>query len=275
MNMQNEIQPKQKTVVFDEAGETVEEIEASADAETEQLEATEGEAPAEEAARSEETQETPDSSRGKYRIGDRVFDTQEEALAYATSQVSALETENQVADAYRQGMRDALTNTPTAVENVTPAVPPAPAYSAEELYTDPQAFLDKYARKIKEETRAEIDQSLSLKAQSDQIWREFTDRHPALAEFRHEVEDFVSKNTTDVRAVIATKGRPASYDFIATKMKSRFQAYASVVAPKRELPNTRSDASPSSKAARVTQTPPPKKPLSFAEQLRSIRKRGT
>lgn len=269
--MQNQVQVPKKTVVFDESGETVEEFEAAPEMEQTDLVESVEDTPAE---NEPEVEAAPAPAAGKYRIGDKTFDTQEEALAYATSQVSALETENQVADAYRQGLRDALSHAAPPVENVTPATPPPPAYNTEELYTDPQAFLDKYARKIKEEARAEIDQSLSLKAQSDQIWREFTDRHPSLAEFRNEVEDFVAKNQTEVRAVISTKGRPASYDYIATKMKSRFEAYANAVKPSRELPNKRSDASPSNKTARVTQSAPAKKPLSFAEQLRSIRKRG-
>jgi hypothetical protein len=269
--MQNQTPSKQKSVVFDESGQTVEETEASAEEHEGQEEGEELEAKAPE---EEETEESPEE-KGKYRIGERVFDTQEEALAFATSQVSTLQTENQVADAYRQGLRDALSNASGAPENVTLPPPAAPAYNTEELYTDPQSFLDKYARKIKEETRSEIEQRDALKAQSDQIWHEFTDRHPSLAEFRNEVEDFVSGNKTEVRSIIATKGRPSSYDFIATKMKSRFHAYANAVKPRRELPNTRADASPSSKSERVTQISSQKKPLSFAEQLRSIRKKGT
>lgn len=265
MNLQKDANEQRKQVVFDESGETVAEMEAAVEGEevAEQVEDTE--APLE--------SENQDSGPGKYRIGDKSFDTQEEALAYATSQVSALETENQVADAYRQGIRDAIAQAQPGGERVTPQAPPPPAYNTEELYADPQAFLDKYAQRIKTETLSELDQRTSLQAQSDQIWREFTDRHPSLSDFRSEVEDFVSKNRTEVRAVIATKGAPSSYDFIATKIKSRFESYANAVKPKRALPNARSDASPSSKSERVTQNPAAKKPLSFAEQLRSIRKR--
>lgn len=265
MNTQTEPKTK-KTVVFDEGGQTVEEIETQADEVEQEL------APETEVEETTEETEAP-APTGKYRIGDKVFATQDEALAYATSQVSAMETEAQIADAYRQGMREALLQSPQAAESVTPQAPAAPAYDTEELYTNPQAFLEKYATKIKTEAQAEIDQRLTLKERSDQIWREFTDRHPALADFRNEVEDFVTKNQTEVRAIISTKGRPASYDYVATKLKSRFEAYASAVKPKRALPNTTAGASPSTKSERVTPKTDTKKPLSFSEQLRTIRKR--
>lgn len=254
-------QAEGKENVFDENGQTVEEVEAaSADAGAE-----------EDSGEAEAATEVPAS--GKYRIGDKTFATQDEALAYAQSQVSALETEQQIADAYRQGMREALQTAPSAGESVTSNVVPKNDLDSEELYTNPQAFLDKFATKIKSETKAEIDQRESLKAQSDQIWREFTERHPGLADFRSEVEQFVQGQVTEVRAIISTKGKPASYDWIATKLKSRFEAYANAVKPKRELPNTGSGASPSSKSGSVTQKEASKKPLSFADEIRNMRKK--
>lgn len=249
-----------KTAVFDEHGQTVEEIEtAPAEEITDQAEAV--------------SQDNAPQAPGKYRIGDRLFATQEEALEYAQSQVSALETEQQIADAYRQGMREALSTGTQPAESVTPKAPAANELDTEELYTNPQAFLNKFATKIKTETRSEIDQVTSLKQQSDQIWREFTERHPALADFRSEVEGFVGEHTLDVRGIISTKGRPASYDWIATKLKSRFEAYANAVKPKRELPNGSAGASPSTRAGGVPPKEAGKKPSTFSEQIRNIRKK--
>ena len=220
-----------------------------------------------------QTQKEAVHASGKYRIGEKTFVTQDEALEYAQSQVSALETEQQVADAYRQGMREAMQTAPGVAESVTHSQPAQNSLDTEELYTNPQAFLDKFATKIKTETRSEIEQRDSLKAQSDQIWREFTERHPALSDFRNEVETFVQGDVNAVRAIIVTKGKPASYDYIATKLKSRFETYANAVKPKRELPNGSVGASPSSKANGVTPKEPTKKILSFAEQIRTIRKK--
>lgn len=263
--MQTQVeQPQKKEAVFDENGQTIEEI------------VTAPEEPAqEEFAETPAETETPApqlKGDGKYRIGDRYFQTQDEALAYAQSQVSALETEQQIADAYRQGMREALLANPQTAQEVTPQVTKQSEFDTEELYTNPQAFLDKYATKIKSETRAELEQRDNLRTASDQIWHEFMQRHPMLADFRREVEDFANANQNEVRAVIATKGRPAGYDYVATKIKARFEAYANAVKPKRELPNNTQGASPSSKAAGVTPKAEAKKPLSFAEQVRSLKK---
>lgn len=261
MNVQTE-QLTERERVFDENGATIEEVPTD-DAETEA-----GEIPAEAAVAPSTTVHAK-----KFRIGDREFDTQDEALAFAQSHVNTLEVEAQVADAYRQGIRDAATPATTGQPNVTQPSQVQPD-DTEELYTNPQAFLERFASKIKTETRAEIDQRDALKTESDNIWREFTDRHPELADFRTEVENFVSGNLTEVRAMIGVKGRPSAYDWVATKLKSRWEAYNSALKPRRELPNTRTGASPGAPATTVTPPPRAEKPLSFSEQLRSIRKRG-
>jgi len=256
MQQQTQTTETQTERVFGEDGQTVEEnvIEAAAD----------GEAGA----------EVVEAPAPKYRIGDQEFTTQAEALAYAQSQVSALTTETQVADAYRQGIRDGISNPGAGNPGVTPPTAPVePELNTEELYTNPKDFLAKYAQRIKSEVLNETSSAQNMRAQSDQIWREFTDRHPEMADFRVEVEAFVSNNQPDVRGVIATKGRPASYDFIATKLKSHFERYANSLKPKRDLPNTTAGASPTQRATGVTPKEPVKKELSFSDQIRSVRKR--
>lgn len=254
--MQTQAEETPKEVIFDENGQTV-----GAELEPDPV------ADAAKAAAAGEPE-------GKYRIGDKTFATADEALTYAQSNIVALETETQVADAYRQGIRDAGVSAAPQNPNVTlEPTPAAPALDTQELYTNPQAFLAKYAAQIKTEINHENNQATNLRAQSDQIWREFCDRHPNLADFRTEVEAFVGQNTPDVRGIIATKGRPASYDFIATKLKSRFEAYSNSLKPKRELPNNSGGASPTARGSSVTPETQPKKALSFSEQVRSIRKR--
>jgi hypothetical protein len=254
-----------REVVFDENGQTVEVVEAP----------EEGSAPIEETADpvAEAAREAA-APAAKFRIGDQEFATADEALAYAQSQVSTLGTEIQVADAYRQGIRDAIANpggTAPGVTQVTP--PPAPVLNTEELYTNPQEFLRKYGDNIKAEVLSTTQQQQSMKQQSDAIWSEFAARHPEMSEFRNEVEAYVQGDQATVRSVIQTKGRPASYDFIATKLKSRFEAYANAVKPKRELANTTTTTTPNAKGTSVTPPTAAKKALSFSEQIRSIRKR--
>lgn len=267
--MQQQTTQTQKTATFDDQGNTIEETEIVQEENAAEPLGSQPEPGSEDGNGKELAQGSP----GKYRIGDKTFATQDEALEYAQSQVSALTTEQQIADAYRQGMREALSQPTQTAENVIPQTPAQPELNTEELYTNPQAFLDKFSRKIKTEAQAELDQRNAVQRESDQIWREFTERHPALADFRTEVENFVAGQTTEVRAIIATKGRPAGYDWVATKLKSRFEAYANAVKPKRELPNGSGGVTQSTKSGDVTPKTPAKKPLSFSEQIRSIRKR--
>lgn len=255
----------QKENVFDEGGQTVAQL-ASQDTEApEQTDIVEetAEEVVEEAA--VEAAPAPES----YRIGDKNFTSQADALAYAQQ----LDAERQSLDAYQQGLRDAMSQTPGTAENVTPAAPAAPEINPEELYTNPQAYMEKYGNKIKAETQAALEARMQAQATSEQIWREFTDRHPELADFRAEVESCVEENKNDVLALIRTKGRPAGYDHVALKLKSRFESYSNALKPKRQLSNSVSVAPPAARATGVTPKAPQEKVLSFAEQVRSIRKR--
>lgn len=264
-----------KENIFDEQGNTIGTIEAEAQAPAEQeaeVEASdESDSGAGPQASASEEESGSRASGGKFRIGDKVFNTQKEALAYAESRTTQLETETQIADAYRQGIRDAMSQTSAPAESVTPQAQAPDELDPEELYTNPQSYTAKLRQRIKAETLAEVEAREQNRTQSDQIWHEFTSRHPMLADFRGDVENFTAQNLTAVQAIIATKGRPAAYDYVATKIRSDFERKAAALKPKRELPNTTAGASPSSKAAGVTPKTEPKKALSLSEQLRSIR----
>lgn len=260
-------QTTRKEVVFDEHGQTVEEQVVEAP-EAGHAQGTDESDPVAEAARAEAAAAAAPTA--KYRIGDREFATSDEAIAFAQSNISTLNSEIQVADAYRQGIRDAIANPTGAPPVVTP---PAPVLNTEELYTNPQEFLRKYGDQIKTEVLSTAQQQQNVVQQSNAIWAEFVARHPEMSEFRTEVESFVQLDQANVRAIIQTKGRPASYDFIATKLKSRFEAYANAVKPKRELANTNTATTPNAKGTSVTPPAAAKKPLSFSEQVRSMRKR--
>lgn len=252
--------PTQETV-FDEQGNVV----------TEETEHEETENTGNDAAEDENTGEP--EAEGKYQIGDRFFNTLEEAHAFATSQMSTLQTEAQVADAYRQGIRDAISRGEQQDPNAGQQTPPEEDFDEETYFANPKEFLSNFAKKIKQETIQSFEQKAQTQQQSETIWREFTDRHPALADFRTETESFVSQNADAVRAIIATKGQAAGYDYVALKLREQFNRYTKALKPARELPNGHGGASPSGTGKSVTQKTQTKKPLSFAEQIRSIKKK--
>lgn len=203
------------------------------------------------------------ASGKKYRIGDQEFDTQDEALAYAQRQT-------EVADAYRQGINDAV-QTQNPAPGATPAAAPnTPEFNEQEFYENPGEFLRKYGEKVKNETVQAINQTQAEKEASDAVWKQFTSRHPELADFRNEVEQAAGQHLAELSMINKTKGIPAGFDFVALKVKSNFQRYAQAVKPQRQLPNARQVQNPGGGTS-VTPKKPKPKPLSMAEQVRSIK----
>lgn len=205
----------------------------------------------------------PADSGKKYRIGDVEFDTAEEALAYARTQTD-------IADAYRQGVSDAVqTQNPQA--SATPAqTPNEPEFNEQLYYENPGEFLKQYTSKVEERVISKVTQSQAEREASDRVWAQFTSRHPELADFRNEVEAAAGNHLTELTLINKTKGLPAGFDFVALKVKENFQRYARAVKPARQLPNTRQVQNPGGGAS-VTPKKPKAKPLSMAEQVRSIK----
>lgn len=247
--------------VFDEQG-----VEIPADQEFEAPEVTDEEVVETD---EEESGDVPEpNAAGKYRIGDKEFATQEEALAYATSQVQVLESERQLGDAYRQGIQDALQqNTPNP--SVTPA---APEDLSEKFFADPTKFVNDLRTDIKKEVRGELDHETQQRNLAEKIWGDFATRHPDLADFREDIEHLALVNQKDLILVNKTKGINGGYDFLATKMRAKFAAYKDAQRPRRQLPNGGGGPSPTGKQPSVTPAAPAKKPLSFMQQVRSIKK---
>lgn len=262
--------PPRKTVVFGEDGG---EIEASEENElqdvTEEAEAgAEGEE-AEGEGEGEGAAGEGEGGEGKIKIGDMSFNSVEEAHAWASKQVGQEQDHTQEVNAYRQVIQEALRN-PNGGENVTPA---KPQFDEEKLWANPQEFLQEFGNNIRQQTLDEINKANALKANGEAVWNEFTGRHPQLADFREEVEQFAAANTKELAALTKAKGRTATYDYIAVSLKAKFQRYADAQKPRRELPNGKGGTSPSGKGTGVTPTKPAKKPLSFSEQIRSIKKK--
>lgn len=258
-----------KERVFDASGETVEEFDVPQD-----------EGGAEEPASDPETQdiepdaepasETTEPGTGgpahKYRIGDKTFATQAEALSYAEGQVAST-TE---VDAYRQVLREAIAQVPRQ-ESVTPAQ--KPAMNTEELYTNPEEFLTKFAKQVKTETLSEFNQSQAQLDADNRVWSDFSTRHPDLTDFRQEITELVGRIQPEVQAVGRSKGSVAAYDYVATKFKAHIERINAALKPRRELKNGSGGAPAGGKVQTVMPKSTEKKPLSMAEQIRSLKKR--
>lgn len=211
---------------------------------------------------------------GKYKIGSKTFKTVAEATAYAESQISALETDRQVTDAYRQGIRDAISQSQPAPAQTEPE----DDFDESEYYANPRDFLKKFAAKVETRVLGTVQQTAAQAAQAEAVWRDFGDRHPMYAdkEFRGEIEGIANQHADTLKVIIATKGKDAAYDYCALKLKEKIDRYVQASKPSRKLSNASSGASPTPKGGGqggVTPKPAAKKPETFHEQIMKIRKK--
>lgn len=235
----------------------------------EDIESDDGEAPDDGAAAAQGAG-AQQGQGGKYRIGDKEFNTAEEAYAFATSQVSTLQTEIQVRDAYQQGMQDAA-QVQNPQQGVTPATEAgAPAFDSQKYYENPEEFLQQYAKQVEDRVLNKIQSQTVAQTQAQRVWTEFSSRHPDLADFAPDVDSVAAENMAQLKIVNATKGPAAGYDFIAMKVREKFQRHAQALKPGRQLSNTR-QAQPQGGTVGVTPPKQPKKPKTFSEQIRSMR----
>lgn len=255
-----------RTATFDGAGNEVDESLAH---EMEDIEAPAGDEPSEADPIDEDIDAADEPPQGKYKIGDKFFATQEEAYAYAQAKI---EEDDRIANAYRQGTQDILQTFPHAQSVTPPVAPPEDDFNEEEYYADPKGFLKKHGERVANDVINTIHRQQSVKEASDTIWREFTEKHPELADYRADVEAYVEQNTTAIQGVFAAKGKDAGYNHLAVQMKAKFARYAAALKPSRALPNNRT-SQPAANASGVTPKKPAAKPLSFSEQIRSIKKK--
>ncbi len=251
------------TIVGDEEEVVTPPADETEEEETEEPAEGEEETPAE----GDEPETPAPAVKGKYRIGDKYFNTEAEALAFANSR----ETEHTAIDAYRQGIRDAANlNNPGA--SVTPPEDDGGIPFDEEAYlADPAGYMRKRDALLINKAAETINTQSSIKEQGNRIWNEFAGRHPELSEFRPETESFVSQNKDEIQAIIRTKGQAAAYDFIALSMKANFRKYQTLGKPQRTLPNGGGGASPTAPGRGVTPKAPKEKIMTFAEQIRQRR----
>lgn len=251
-------QAQQRERVFGTDGNTIEEVVAE-------------EVPEEVVEETEAVEETetppaaPAAAAHKYRIGDKTFATQAEAITYAEGQVGA----GTEVDAYRQALREVISQVPRSPV-VTPVTPVEE--NADEIYTNPAEYLRKRDDRIKAEVLQQVNQQTAVTEADNRIWHEFSDRHPDLSDFREEIASLVGKIQPEVQAIGRTKGQAAAYDYVATKFKVHAERINAALKPKRALPNGAGGGAAGGKVETVTPKPDAKKPLSFSEQVRNLRK---
>lgn len=195
----------------------------------------------------------------KIRIGDRTFDSQKEAWSYAEE----LERQRLAADAYRQGIQDALQRDNPQAQNE----PPPPEENFEEkFYADPKKFLDEYGQKIRDNVTREVLGQVEKQSKVTKLWEQFYNENPDLQSQRALVQAILQQEW-DTLGHMPDHGK--ALKLLAEKTRGELNKYFEQLKPRQELPNTKAGASP---GGQVTTTRPQvdKKPLDFLSQVRHL-----
>lgn len=225
------------------------------------LEASET-APVAEEAPAEGTEEpasaAPAEEETLIRIGTETFKTQREAIAYAEQ----LEREKLVAESYNQGIRDTLnSNTGTAPQ-------PEPEDNFEErFYANPKETLKEVQAKARDEAIAVI----RAENQRENLWTQFLTENPDIR--RKDAERVLNENWDTIGKMTDLS---KAMKVLAQRTRAEYEEIRDLMKPRTELSSKRGPASPSSGGtpARVTPEKKTEAPLSFAAQLKSIKRQG-
>lgn len=123
-------------------------------------------------------------------IGNRIFNTAEEAIAYADS----IERERTIRELHNQAPAQAAP-TPATQTRVDPA---------DILFDDPKAAIRLLKEQIKEESSAETNKQKT----NEQVWKGFYDKNPDLQGFEDIVELQKSKHWASIRDVPVDQALP-------------------------------------------------------------------
>ena len=191
------------------------------------------------------------------RIGDQEFKSAAEAIKYA----ERLENERLVSQAYNMGIKETL-----AATQPQEAPPVVEDNFEERFYADPKAAL----KEMKEQASKEALVMIKAEQQRENLWNSFLNEYPDIE--RRDAERILAENMDTLRRLTdVEKGK----QLLATKVRAEYQRIADKFKPKVQLANTSGRiASSSSAPIGVTPKGQAEKPLTLAQQMKSLKKRS-
>jgi hypothetical protein len=199
----------------------------------------------------------------------QVFATEKEAFEYLKGRVGQLETETLLAEAREEGRAQAMQYIPQSNQLQQAMPEPEPEIDMDKFYENPAQFLADNNKKVYEQAVAQMRREQQAQTQEQQLWNNFTKAHPDLADFEEDV-NFVANQHMDTVKALASRNQKKAMDFVATKVREKFQRYIEARKPTRVLSNTKAGPSVGGNPTVTNQSSQAqnKKPLDFAAQLR-------
>jgi len=220
--------------------------------------------------------EEPAEQQETFEVDGKVFADEKTAFDYLKKRNTELEAERMVEAARIEGMQEALRYSPTGQvpQQVQDQVQDDPSMDLDEFYANPVEYLAKQRQKIKEEVMTEVTSQQTTAQRNEQVWRDFSNRHPRLADMKDIVELVASQHKEVVQAM-ASRNPEKAYDFVAAKVNEKLAGFVEAGKPTRELPQTKGGPSAGSNQPVTPQDSQTKnnKPLDFISQVKQHRNR--
>lgn len=218
-------------------------------------EASEGTAEGDGEPAPEVAAEAADDDEGPIRIGDREFTSSKEAIKYAEE----LEREKLISEAHHAGIREAL----EATRKPEAPVPEPEDDFEQRFYTNPKGVIKEVEEKAVQKALSLIDQQ----NKREKLWKDFLDEHPDIR--RKDAERILQENWETIgKMTDLMKAQKA----LASRVRAEYEEIRNLGKPRTELPAKKQVLSPSGGKPSVTPAKKEEKPLSFAQELRSLRK---
>jgi hypothetical protein len=207
-----------------------------------------------------------------FEVDGQLFSTEAEAFKFLKGQYGKVQTDAMLTEARLQGIQEAAQfssmHAPATVEPV-----PEPAIDMDKFYEDPGKFLLERDAAIEQRLMGKVAEKQTAAQRDAEAWSTFTASYPELADFKSDVEAVAVSHGNEVK-MLAAKDQKKAMDYVAFKVKEKFQKYAEVMKPTRVLSNTRVDA-PAGSNQVVTpaqNVPNSSEGLDMISQMRNMRK---
>lgn len=194
-------------------------------------------------------------------IGDKVFTSNDEAIAYARQLQGTVATN----DAYQQGINDALAGQQNNQSVTQEPVDEVPFFDSAEFYENPQEVMKRVTKQATDKAVDIVRQEAAQKAQTDQLWNEFYSKYPKL----QKSDRLVKQELDDNWALLGNMPDASkAMDILAQKATARINSMLADYLPAQELPLTKQATSPGTQT-NVTPPAATKPVLDFMSQAKN------
>lgn len=208
---------------------------------------------------------------GTFEYDGQKFASEKEAFEYLKGKHGELKSTSMLDEARLQGMQEAFSYAPQ--QTTQPVEEPAiPTADMDQFYVNPGKYLADRDQATEDRVMQKVNANQTKLQRDTEVWHNFTNAYPDLADFRADVEGVADQYGNEVR-MLASRDEKKAMDFVAMKVREKFQKYVDVMKPTKTLSNTKSGPSTGGNqvVTPVEKEPEDTKGLDMVSQMRTMR----